>query len=126
MPGHVRDAVRAHAVEVHERRPGHESVGAFVLSGENVLRYVRMHNTDPRPNRVNLWSASQLRRPGGLPLVLCHSHPRSKPTPSDLDLGWAARLGLDLIAIFSVVTDELKLWRLDGTGTFAEVEFAVA
>jgi hypothetical protein len=39
------------------------------------------------------------------------------------DAVWTAHLDVDTLAIFSVVTDELKLRRLHGACAFTEVEF---
>jgi proteasome lid subunit RPN8/RPN11 len=126
VPSGVVTAVAEHARAVDAEQPGFESLGVLVLDAghDHVLRYVRMHNADRRPNRVKLPSEFQLQRRGGLPLVTCHSHPRSEPVPSDLDRRWAARLGLESLAIFSLVTEELKLWRLDHREP-REVQFAI-
>lgn len=58
-------------------------------------------------------------------MLTVHSHVLSDAQPSDDDAVWAAHLGVDTLAIFNTVTDELKVWRLNGD-SFAEVEFAVA
>ena len=122
----VLDAVRRHAVEVDRDRPGYESLGALVLDRDRrVLRYSRMTNGARRPNRVRLASERQLHRPGGLPLVVVHSHALSDAVPSDADRVWVTWNGWDIFAIFSVVTDELRFWRLDGNG-FADVPHEIA
>ena len=56
---------------------------------------------------------------------MTHSHGLSDAIPSDMDLVWVRYLGLDIFGIFSIVTDELKLWTLDDDDGFAEVEFQV-
>jgi proteasome lid subunit RPN8/RPN11 len=73
-----------------------------------------------QPNKVRFKSERQL-----LPLIVVHSHPWSDTVPSDDDLRWAAHYGWDVLAIFSVPTDELRLWRPDGD-SFAEISFDVS
>ncbi len=125
VASNVLDAIRRHAVEVDAERPGYESLGCLVLGGDgHVLRYSRMTNGARRPNRVRLASERQLHRPGGLPLVVVHSHALSDAVPSDADRTWVTWNGWDIFAIYSVVTDELRFWRVADDG-FAEVEFQV-
>lgn len=127
IPAEVVERVREHALVVHETKPDHESLGCLVLDGDArvAVRYARIANVAGHPERARLASESQLRRPGGLPLVVTHSHPVGDATPSDLDLRWAAHLGLDTFAIYSLTDDELRFWRLDGDGV-AEISYSVA
>ena len=98
---------------------------ALIVSGGRVVRYTRMQNAARRANRVRLASGRPLTRSGGLPFIVTHSHGLSDAIPSDMDLVWVRYLGLDIFGIFSIVTDELKLWTLDDDDGFAEVEFQV-
>ena len=115
VPTEVLAAVAEHARAIDAERPGHESLGVLVYDGDRVERYTKLMNGARRPNRVRLAHASQLTRRGAQGrLLVLHSHPVSPATPSEDDLRWAAWNEWNVLAIFSVPHDELRVWRLDG------------
>jgi proteasome lid subunit RPN8/RPN11 len=122
IPTEVVAAVRDHAVEVDAERPGFESMGALVLAGGRVERYVRVANVARGPFFGRHAGESLPRRRGGLPLVHLHSHPIGGAHPSEGDLRWAAHHGLDTVAIYGMDGNELRVWRVD---PLAEVEFEI-
>jgi proteasome lid subunit RPN8/RPN11 len=83
-----------------------------------------MANAARRPLRVRFASERSLDR-AELPLCVVHSHPLSDARPSELDLPWVRRLGMDVFGIYSIPTDTLKFWTLDGDDGFAEVPFVI-
>ena len=117
-------AVHDHAIEVERDRPGHESLGCLVLDGDHAIRYVRLRNAAARAHFARLGNERQLRRRNGLQLVLCHSHPagtHEEPTAPDLD--YTGHIGHDVLAIYSIANDQLRLWRVEPLG---EIKFRVA
>jgi proteasome lid subunit RPN8/RPN11 len=113
VPAEVVGAVAAHARAVDRERPGFESLGVLVCDGDRVVRYTRLHNADRRPYRARLAAPAQLRRRGRR-LLLIHSHPvGGDASPSELDVRWVDCHGWDVFGIYSLATDELRLWTLE-------------
>jgi proteasome lid subunit RPN8/RPN11 len=125
IPAKLIAAVAEHARAAHEAEHGHESLGCLILdhTGKVVQRYTRMRNAAHRPLRVRFASDRSLDR-AELPIIVLHSHPLSDAKPSELDVPWVRRLGLDVFAIYSLPEDELRFWRVEGDA-FTEAEFVL-
>ena len=115
IPADVTRDMLAHAREEAPR----ECCGLLVGKGESVVRSVRARNLDAKATRYLIdpedhFEAIRAARVEGLEVVgAYHSHPSSTPVPSATDIAEANGGSDFLYVIVSLVTEDVRAYRID-------------
>ena len=127
IPRRIVNEIRLHAREVDAEMRGCESVGRIVFVDGRAREYRRLRNLHAEhgvPGKMRLHSS--WRRVPDETNVIVHAHPRGGLGPSAGDLRWAAKYPYrNPFGTFSVPLGRLGIWRLDGHGGVAEVEWSM-
>lgn len=122
----LSDAIAKHCQ--HEGAKGHEAVGFLAYKADGMVStMVKLHNHSSDPDKaffVEPWeqfrAETKLKEAGYKIAGVYHSHTVSEARPSQADTAMA-RPG-ELMAIYSVAFDELRVWR-EVDGDLVEVTF---
>lgn len=113
----VPEAVRAALAEHSRDELPNEACGLVLFEGDVAVEYVRGTNASPSPYHFQLqidpvvWADLNDR---GVVQAVFHSHVSSPPRPSRTDVENIGLWDGQPYLIYTVRTDELAAWRIDG------------
>lgn len=113
----VPEAVRAALAEHSRDELPNEACGLVLFEGDVAVEYVRGTNASPSPYHFQLqidpvvWADLNDR---GVVQAVFHSHVSSPPRPSRTDVENIGLWSGQPYLIYTVRTDELAAWRIDG------------